>query len=174
MDREGPLPDVADESRPGRLGLLASGEGVITGTVVCAAVIAAVAGHATSTSQLVVAMVGTIFVYWLAHLHAHAIGRAVRDQHHPWLALRWAFAHTWVIAAVSLLPLGILLLAELAGAELLTAAWIALYATIALLAIYSYAAGRRGGLGLFGSLVCSVAGASLGVLVAVLKAVAIH
>lgn len=174
MDREGPPPGVAGQARPDRLDLLASGEGVITGTVVCAAVIAALAGQAISTLQLAAAMVGTILVYWLAHLHAHAIGRAVRNQHHPWLALRWAFAHTWVIAAASLLPLGILLLAALAGAELRTAAWVALYATIALLAVYSYAAGRRGGLGVFGSLVCSVAGASLGVLVAVLKAVAIH
>ncbi len=151
----------------------AGGEGVITGTVVCAAVIAASAGHIESTAQLTLALVGTVFVYWLAHVHAATIGGAVGRGHHPLAALRTAVAHTWTIAAASLLPLAVLLLAELLGADQRLAGWVALYATIGLLAAYSYLAGRRGGLGVQGSLACSVAGAALGVLVALLKA-ALH
>src|SRR5262245_59181429 len=128
-------------------GLFRGGEGIITGTVVCAAVIAAGAGHIHTTRQLSAAIVGTVTVYWLAHLHAHAIGGAVSEGHHPMVALRRAVAHTWTIAAASLLPLAVLLLSELAGADLEQGAWIALWASVALLAFYSYLAGRRGGLG---------------------------
>jgi hypothetical protein len=163
----------ADRGRRDQFHLLSGGEGIITGTVVCAAVIAAGAGHTDSIRELSVAMIGTITVYWLAHLHAVAIGGAVNKGHHPLLALRHAAGETWTIAAASLVPLAILLLAHLAGAELSTAAWIALLSTIGLLAVYSFVAGRRGGLGLRGSLVCSVAGAALGILVALLKA-ALH
>ncbi len=166
--------DAGDSpSRPGLVdpfGLVRGGEGIITGTVVCAAVIAAAAGHTSSTAQLVAAMIGTVFVYWLAHLHAETIGGAVSEGQHPLAALRSAAAHTWTILAASLVPVVILLVAELAGADLRDAAWIALWATVALLALYSFLAGRRGGLGLAGSLASALAGAALGLLVTLLKA----
>ncbi len=163
----------AGRGRRGVIRLVSGGEGIITGTVVCAAVIAAGAGHTESIAELSVAMVGTITVYWLAHLHAVAIGGAISEGHHPLLALRHSAAETWTIAAASLVPLAILLVAHIAGAELSTAAWIALLSTIVLLAFYSFLAGRRGGLGLRGSLASSFAGASLGIVVALLKA-ALH
>ncbi len=173
-----PTPTTADEpteraSTADRLGLFRGGEGIITGTVVCAAVIAAGVGHIDSTAQLTVAILGTVFVYWLAHLHAHTIGHAVASGHHPLRALRSGVTHTWPIAAASLLPIGILLLAEIAGADLRTAAWIALLATIGLLTGYSYLAGRRSGLGTTGSLLSAAAGAALGIVIALLKA-ALH
>ena len=55
---------------PDRWGLLRGGEGLMNGTVVCAAVLAATAGHVDSTGQLSLALVATALVYWLAHLHA--------------------------------------------------------------------------------------------------------
>jgi hypothetical protein len=164
------------ESSPGwadRVRLFEGGSGIITGTVVCAAVIAASAGHTNSVAELSAAIVGTVLVYWLAHLHAEAIGGAVSRSHDPVTAVRRAAADTWTIGAASLLPLVVLLLSKLAGANLSQASWAALAATVALLAAYSYLAGRRGGLGISGSIVCSIAGAALGVLVAALKA-ALH
>jgi hypothetical protein len=158
---------------PDRWGLLRGGEGLMTGTVVAAAVIAATAGHVDSTAQLSVAIVGTTCVYWLAHLHAAAIGAAVNTGLHPLHALRSAASHTWTIAAASLLPLAILVLAKVAGAELVTASWIALWGTVGLLTLYSYLAGRRGGLGIRDSMVCAVAGCGLGLVAAALKA-ALH
>ncbi len=156
-----------------RWGLLRGGEGLMTGTVVSAAVLAATAGHVNSTAQLSVAIAGTTFVYWLAHLHAATIGAGVRDGMHPLAALRAGALHTWTVAAASLLPLAVLLLAEMVGADVEVASWIALGATVALLTVYSYLAGRRGGLGPRGSVVCAAAGCGLGLLVAVLKA-ALH
>jgi len=166
-DRSSAAPDLD------RLGLISRSEGIITGTVVCAAVIAAGAGHFDSTAQLTLAILGAVFVYWLAHLHAETLGIALENGQHPLSALRVALVHTWPIAAASLVPVGILLLAELAGADLTNAAWTALLATIVLLAVYSYLAGRRGGLGLAASALSGAAGAGVGVLVAALKA-ALH
>ncbi len=152
-----------------RLGLIAGGEGLITGTVVCAAVIAYAAGNVGSTRQLCLAIFGTVLVYWLAHLHATTVGLSVKHGHHPMVALRLAFVRTWLVAGASVLPIAVLLLAELFGAELRTAAWIALIATIILLTGYSYLAGVRSGLGPRGRLASAAVGAALGLLVALLK-----
>jgi hypothetical protein len=162
-----------DRETTDRWGLLRGGEGLMTGTVVSAAVIAATAGHLESNAQLSIAIVGTTFVYWLAHLHAATIGAAVRRGLHPLEALKEAASHTWTIAAASLLPLGVLLAAGAVGTEVDAASWIALWASVGLLAFYSYLAGRRGGLGLRGSIACAAAGCALGLAVAALKA-ALH
>jgi hypothetical protein len=154
-----------------RLGLISGGEGLITGTVVCAAVIAYTASSVSSTGQLCLAIFGTVFVYWLAHLHATTVGLSVKHGHHPLLALRLAFARTWLVAGASVLPVAVLLLAELFGAELKTAAWEALIATVFLLTGYSYLAGVRSGLGLGGRLASAGVGAAIGLLVVLLKAV---
>jgi hypothetical protein len=156
-----------------RLGLISGSEGMLTGTVVCAAAIAYSAGHVGSTAALCTTLFGTVLVYWLAHLHARTLGASVTHGHHPLAALRLAAAETWPIAGASVLPIVILLLAELAGAKLATAAWTALIATIGLLTAYSYLAGVRSGLSRWGRVASAAVGAGLGILVALLK-VALH
>jgi hypothetical protein len=155
------------------LGLVTGGEGAITGTVVCAAAIAYGAGHLDSTAQLSLAIAGTVGVYWVAHLHAVTIGSSLTHRHHPLRAFRHALRETAPIVGASVVPLVVLLVGRLAGAELRTAAWIALLATIALLAVYSYLAGARGGLQTGGRIACACAGAGVGILVALLK-LALH
>ena len=59
------------------------------------------------------------------------------------------------------------------GADLSASAWAALITTIALLAIYSFIAGARGGLDTTECLACAAAGAGVGLLVVALK-VALH
>jgi hypothetical protein len=150
------------------LGMI-NGEGVITGTVVSAAAIAAAVGHLEET-RLVVAILATAFIYWLAHLHARTLGDAVKHRTHPMDALKEALAETWPILAAAAVPSVILIVTQLAGVEVRTAAWIAVIASTVLLTIYSFIAGRRGGLGLAGSLLSASVGALLGVLIIVLKA----
>ena len=155
------------------LGLRRGGEGAITGTVVCAAAIAYSVGHVESTVQLSIAILGTVIVYWVAHLHAVTIGSALTHRHHPLTAVRHAFVETLPIAGASIVPLAVLLVTTLLGADLRASAWAALIATIVLLAGYSYVAGARGGLERRGSLACAAAGAGVGLLVVALK-VALH
>lgn len=155
------------------LGLVTGGEGVITGTVVCAAAIAYAGNYVDSVARLTAVIVGTVAVYWLAHLHAETIGSSLTHRHHPVAAFRHSMAETWPILAAAVLPVGVLLVTSLLGAELRTAAWAALLASIALLTAYSYLAGARGGLDTGGRIASAAAGAALGILVALLK-VALH
>jgi hypothetical protein len=155
------------------LGLVTGGEGAITGTVVCAAAIAYGAGHLQSLGRLCLAILGTVAVYWLAHLHAVTLGSSLTHRHHPFAALRHALRETAPIAGASVVPLLALVLCRLAGTELRTAAWIALLATIGLLTLYSYVAGARGGLDTGGRIASACAGAGIGILVALLK-LALH
>lgn len=155
------------------LGLVTGGEGAITGTVVCAAAIAYAAGHVDSGWELSRIILGTVFVYWVAHLHAVTLGSAMTRRHHPLAALRHALRETLPIAGVSVVPLGVLLLAKLLGADLRIAAWVALGATVGLLTLYSYLAGVRSGLDTWGRVASAVAGLGLGLLVVLLK-VSLH
>jgi hypothetical protein len=165
-DGRSAAPKVAPERDP--LGMI-NGEGVITGTVVSAAVIAAAAGHLEET-RIVLAILGTAFIYWLAHLHARTLGDAIKHRTHPVDALKEALAETWPILAAALVPAAILLVTQLAGVQIRTGAWIAVIGSTVLLTVYSFLAGRRGGLGLGGSLVSAAIGAALGLLVVGLKA----
>jgi|tagenome__1003787_1003787.scaffolds.fasta_scaffold20622016_2 hypothetical protein len=168
-------PAPADRTPPrlDPLGVVSGGEGAITGTVVCAAVIAYGAGHFDSTAQLCLAIVGTVTVYWLAHLHAVTLGSSLTHRHHPLQAFRHALVETAPIFGASVAPVAVLVVVTLFGAEIRTAAWIALIATIGLLTVYSYLAGARGGLDMGGRIASAAAGAAIGILVALLK-VALH
>ena len=151
------------------LGLLAGGEATITGTVVCAAAIAYAGGHTDSLAELSRIIVGTVAVYWVAHLHAVTLGSSLTHRHHPLAAFEHALGETWPIATASVVPLVVLLVTSLLGAELKTAAWVALIATIGLLTAYSYLAGVRSGLDTWGRIASAAAGLGLGVLVVLLK-----
>lgn len=168
-----PDPSRGALARRDPLGLVTGGEGAITGTVVCAAAIAYAAGHVDSTGQLCLAILGTIAVYWLAHLHAVTLGSSLTHRHHPAAAFHHALAQTAPIAGASVVPLIVLLLCRLLGADLRTASWTALLSTIALLTCYSYLAGARGGLDVGGRVASACAGAGVGILVALLK-IALH
>ena len=164
---------VDERSGPHPLRLVSGSESAIIGTVVCAAVIAYGVGHFDSTAQLSVAIASTVAVYWVAHLHAVTISSSITRGLHPVGALRHALAETAPLAVASVIPLGVLLLTRLLGASLSASAWTALLATIGLLAAYSYVAGARSGLDMAGRIASAVAGAGVGLLVALLK-VALH
>ena len=139
----------------------------------CAAVIAYAGGNVASIAHLTAAILGTVAVYWLAHLHAVTIGNAITHGRHPLASFRHAAWETLPILGASVVPVVVLLLASLLGADLRTAAWSAMIATILLLTAYSYVAGVRGGLSIGGRIACAAAGAGLGIVVALLK-VALH
>jgi hypothetical protein len=163
---------VAEPPSPGRgdpLGLFQGGEGAITGTVVCAAAIASTAGHLETIGRLSLVILGTVAVYWVAHLHAITIGSTLTRHHHPVVAFRHALRETLPIAGASVVPLGVLVVATVGGAELGRAALTALLATIALLTVYGYVGGARAGLDTSGRLASAAIGASVGLLVVFLK-----
>jgi hypothetical protein len=164
---------MSTSTAPDPLGLVSRAEGAIIGTVVSAAVIAYSAVKADSAAHLSLAILGTVAVYWLAHLHAVTLARSLIHRHRPVEAVRVALSETWPVAGAGVIPVGVLAAATLVGADLRTASWTALIVTIALLSTYSYLAGARSGLTRWGRFASAGVGAGIGLLVALLK-VALH
>ena len=96
-----------------------------------------------STTVLVVSVVVTLLVYWLAEEYAEVVGEQVQGGRLPSRASIWeALAATWPMVTASYAPLLALVLAHLAGASDLTAANVGLAAAIVLLTVHGWLAGR--------------------------------
>jgi hypothetical protein len=86
----------------------------IYGAIITAAIIAA-AGGRLPTGALVVSVVVTLLVYWLAEEYAELLGEQTAGGKLPNRAyIRAALAATWPMVTASYLPLLVLLLARLA------------------------------------------------------------
>ena len=94
----------------------------IYGAIVTAAILDTAGGH-VSTTVLVISVVVTLLVYWLAEEYAEVLGEQVEGGRLPSRASIWeALAATWPMVTASYAPLLALVLAKLAGASDLTAA----------------------------------------------------
>jgi hypothetical protein len=114
----------------------------IYGTIITAAVLAAI-GARLPILPLVVSILVTLLVYWVAEEYAELLGEQVTGGHLPtWAYIRAALAHTWPMVSASYLPLLALVLARLAGASASTAANYGLAAAILLLTFHGWSAGR--------------------------------
>jgi hypothetical protein len=114
----------------------------IYGAIITAAILDT-AGGKLPTVALVVSVVVTLLVYWLAEEYAEVLGEQAAGGRLPgWAYIRGALAATWPMVSASYLPLLALLLARLAGASALVAANVGLAAAIVLLTIHGWLAGR--------------------------------
>jgi hypothetical protein len=114
----------------------------IYGAIITAAILDTAGGHLPAAA-LVVSVVVTLLVYWLAEEYAELLGEQVQGGHLPDRAhIREALAATWPMVSASYLPLLALVLAWLAGASTLAAANVGLAAAIVLLTIHGWWAGR--------------------------------
>jgi hypothetical protein len=114
----------------------------IYGAIITAAILAAVGGH-LRTSALVVAVVVTLLVYWLAEEYAELLGEQIAGGRLPNRAyIGEALRATWPMVSASYLPLVVLLLARVAGASSDQAANAGLIAAVLLLTAHGWWAGR--------------------------------
>jgi hypothetical protein len=114
----------------------------IYGAIITAAILDTAGGH-LPTLPLVVAVVVTLVVYWLAEEYAELLGEQAGNGRLPSRAsIRAALAATWPMVSASFLPLLALVLARLAGASAAAAANIGLVAAIVLLTFHGWSAGR--------------------------------
>ena len=129
----------------------------IYGSIITAAIIAAVGGQ-LRTAALAVSVLVTLVVYWVAEEYAELLGEQATGGHLPtWAYVRAALAHTWPMVSASYLPLLALVLARVAGASIL------------LLTFHGWSAGRASRLhGWQLAAVTSIA-AALGLVMVVLK-----
>ncbi len=114
----------------------------IYGAIITAAILDTAGGHLPTVS-LVVAVMVTLLVYWLAEEYAELLGEQAGNGRLPsWAAIRAALTATWPMVSASYAPLLVLLLARLAGASAPAAANIGLVAAIVLLTFHGWSASR--------------------------------
>ena len=118
----------------------------IYGAIITAAILDT-AGGRLPTDALIVAVVATLAVYWLAEQYAELLGEEVEGGVVPtWAHIREGLAATSPMVSASFLPLLALLLARVAGTSAFAAANVGLIVVVVLLTVYAWAAGRSSGL----------------------------
>jgi hypothetical protein len=120
--------------------------GVVYGTILVGAVIAAESGVHDGYPDKVGSTVLTLGIYWLAHSYSTVLGRRLSKQEHLTAgALARALGHDWSIIRGACIPLLTLLVAWAAGASETTAVDAAVWAAIASLVLFELLAVRRTG-----------------------------
>jgi len=141
----------------------------IYGAIITAAILAA-AGAKLPTAALVVSVVVTLLVYWVAEEYAELLGEQADKGVLPtWPYIRGALAATWPMVSSSYLPLLALVLARLAGATPLTAANVGLAVAILVLTVHAWWAGQAVQLRGRQLLLVTSAAAGLGLVMILLK-----
>jgi hypothetical protein len=141
----------------------------IYGAIVTAAILAAVGGR-LPTDALVVSVVVTLLVYWVAEEYAEILAEQAEGGVLPtWASIRGALAATWPMVSASYAPLLTLLLARLAGASALTAANVGLAAATVLLVFHGWSAARSSQLRGWRLFLATAVAAGLGLVMIVLK-----
>jgi len=105
----------------------------IYGAIITAAILDT-AGGRLPTDALIVAVVATLAVYWLAEQYAELLGEEVEGGVVPtWAHIREGLAATSPMVSASFLPLLALLLARVAGTSAFAAANVGLITVVVLL-----------------------------------------
>ena len=141
----------------------------IYGAIITAAILDTAGGH-VSTAALVVSVVVTLLVYWLAEEYAEVLGEQVQGGRLPSrTSIGEALAATWPMVTASYAPLLAVVLARLAGASDLTAANVGLAAAIVLLTFHGWLAGRAAQLRSWQLVFTTSIAAALGLVMIALK-----
>ena len=141
----------------------------IYGAIITAAIVDT-AGDRMPTDALIIAVVVTLLVYWLAEEYAELLGEHVGGGRLPtWSQVRAGLVSTWPMVSASFAPLLAVVLATLAGASALTAANVGLVAAMVLLTIHGWLAGRAAQLQGWKLLVATLLAAGLGLVMILLK-----
>lgn len=143
---------------------------LLYGAIVAGSVLAVSSAHAADTAHVAAAAAVVTTIYWLAHVYVDAIGDRFRDNDRPMLRrIVDAMRDAYEVLVGATPPIVVFLVARFAGAEVQTAAEVALWFTVVLLVLAgagaAYLAGVRGG-----ALVAeALLSGSFGVLVILLK-----
>jgi len=141
----------------------------IYGAIVTAAILD-VAGGKLPTDMLVVAVVATLVVYWLAEQYAELLGEQTEGGAVPtWDFIRGRLDATWPMVSASYLPLLALVLARVAGLSGFAAANVGLVTAVVVLTAHAWAAGRSAQLHGRQLLVATSIAAGLGLAMILLK-----
>jgi hypothetical protein len=114
----------------------------IYGAIITAAILDTIGGHA-STTVLVISVVVTLLVYWIAEEYAEVLGEQAAGGKLPSRKyIKVALVGTWPMVTASYAPLLAVVLAHVAGASALAAANAGLVVAVVLLTNHGWQAGR--------------------------------
>jgi hypothetical protein len=141
----------------------------IYGAIITAAILDTIGGHA-STTVLVISVVVTLVVYWLAEEYAEVLGEQAAGGKLPSREyIQRALGGTWPMVTASYAPLLAVVLFQLAGASALTAANAGLVVAVVLLTSHGWRAARAARLSGWKLLGATSVAAGLGLVMILLK-----
>ena len=115
----------------------------IYGIIVSAAVM--VGSHGQTAAAIVVSVVVTLVIYWVAERYARIVAERIHAGHRPSRqTLRVQLTTGWEMVTASTLPLAVLVVARLLGADLQAAVIWALSCSTVLLSWAGWRVGRGG------------------------------
>ena len=145
--------------------------GLLYGAIVSAAVLATVSAHAEGSEFVALATAMVLVVYWMAHVYIGALSRQFDgDTRHFLLRLRTASAHETSVLKGGVPAIFVYLVASAAGLAIASAAAVAVYFTVVLLAGVGYLGAHQAGLRGRAVLLEVAGAASFGVLIVAAKA----
>jgi hypothetical protein len=146
--------------------------GAIYGLIVIGALLAAESGlHETYLDTFASAVLATV-LYWLAHSYAELLGRRLQSRERLSAgALVRALLHEWSLIRGAAIPLLALVVAALAGASQETAVSLALWCSVASLALFELLAGVRSGAGRVELTFDVAVGVAMGLAILALKSI---
>ena len=140
----------------------------IYGVIVSSAVMAA--SHAATAAAATVAVLVTLVIYWVAERYARIVAERIHSGRRPGRReLRHQLTTGWEMVTASFLPLAVLDIARLLGAQLSTALLAGLSCSTLLLGIAGWEVGRDGKLGTGERLLSATVAATFGGVMIVLK-----
>jgi len=140
----------------------------IYGVIVGSGVMAADSG--TSVTQLAVAVVVTLLVYWAAERYAHVVARRIKlGRRQSRSELRRELSDGWELVTASYLPLLVLVTASLLGADLTASVVSALVFSTALLVLSGWRVGGEANLGPAQRFVSAAVAGAFGVVMIILQ-----
>lgn len=140
----------------------------IYGIIVSAAVMAA--AHAPSAVATVVAVLVTLIIYWAAERYARIVAERIHAGHRPSRqTVKEQLTSGWEMITASLLPLAVLVVARLLGADLRASVLWALVCSTVLLCVAGWHVGRQGRLSTAERLVSSAVAGVFGIGLILLK-----
>jgi hypothetical protein len=146
----------------------------IFGTVIAAVVLATKAHVGESGGGVIWSAVLALALYWLAHVYADVIGERVITHTRPgWRPIIRAALRDWTMLRASLVPVLVCEGVRLVGGSVNTAVLVALWTTVALLAVWGYIAASRGGAKGWELAIETLVCAGFGLLIVLLK-IAVH
>ena len=151
------------------LSVLRNPVGMVYGTIAIGTLLA-IEPEGETYLKTVIAIVITLILYWLAHSYADLTGRRLAGR--GGLTLRRlgeALRHEAAILAAAALPLLVVVAFWIAGASLATGLWAGIVEVAVILIGVELFAARRAGLSLSETVLQTVVGTSMGLLIVVIK-----